>query len=200
MKLKDLLNEYKQRQNVTSDYIAKQVGVNKSTVSRWLQSDTNIKVMKPDVIEKLSFLLGVDIESLIKDAERYEKPILGYAKAGYGLFLQENFIGYEQVSKSDFYRGDFFLQVVGDSMIGAHIHDQDLIYIKRCDDVASGTIAVVSVGDDEVTVKRIIKKENLLILEAANPSVTARYFTIDEVETLPVTILGKVLYSRYDLV
>ena len=60
MQLKDLLNEYKKRMNVTNDYIAEQVGVNKSTVSRWMKEDT--RVMKPMVIVKLSYLLGIDVE------------------------------------------------------------------------------------------------------------------------------------------
>ena len=107
--------------------------------------------------------------------------------------------GYEEVSKSDYYRGDYFLRVCGDSMTGAHIHDQDLIYVKQCDDVKSGTIAVILIGNTEVTVKRIIKKEPFLILEAANSTVPARYFTQEEVRDLPVKIIGKVLYSRSDI-
>ena len=84
MQLKDLLNEYKCRMSVTNDYIAEHVGVNKSTVSRWMKGET--KVMKPAVIEKLSYLLGTDVESLLKNSDRFEKPLLGTAKAGYGLF------------------------------------------------------------------------------------------------------------------
>lgn len=196
MTLKELLNEYKQKMNVTNDYIAERVGVNKSTVSRWLKED--IKVMKPEVIENLSYMLGVDVEALLKEKEKYQKPILGLARAGYGLFADENLEGYEDVSKSDFYRGDYFLRVTGDSMTGAHIHDHDLIYVKQCHDVPSGTIAVALIGGDEVTVKRIIKKEGLLILEAANPAVPARYYTQEEVASLPVQIIGRVLYSRSD--
>ena len=197
MQLKDLLNEYKKRMNVTNDYIAEQVGVNKSTVSRWMKEDT--RVMKPMVIEKLSYLLGIDVESLLKGSDRFEKPVLGTAKAGYGLYAEENLTGYEEVSKSDFYRGDYFLRVCGDSMTGAHIHDQDLIYVKQCDDAKSGTIDVILIANTEVTIKRVIKKDHLLILEAANPAVPARYFTYEEVQELPVKIIGKVLYSRSDI-
>ena len=84
-------------------------------------------------------------------------------------------------------------------MTGAHIHDQDLIYVKQCDDAKSGTIAVILIGNTEVTIKRIIKKEPFLIFEAANPAVPARYFTQEEVKNLPVKIIGKVLYSRSDI-
>lgn len=198
MNFKEYLKKYKERMGVSNEYIASQLGVNRSTVTRWLKGDT--KVTNPEVIEKLSFILGVDIESLINSEERYEKPVLGEVKAGYDLLIDENFEGYEQVTQDDYYRGDFFLRVVGDSMSGAHIHDGDLLYVKRCNDVPSGTIAVVLINRCEVTVKKVVKKEGLLILEPANPSVDVRYYSQEEVESLPVEIIGKALYSRSDLV
>lgn len=198
MNFKEYLKKYKEKMGVSNEYIASQLGVNRSTVTRWLKGDT--KVTNPEVIEKLSFILGVDVESLINSEERYEKPVLGEVKAGYDLLIDENFEGYEQVTQDDYYRGDFFLRVVGDSMSGAHIHDGDLLYVKKCNDVPSGTIAVVLINRCEVTVKKIIKKEGLLILEPANPSVDVRYYSQEEVESLPVEIIGKALYSRSDLV
>lgn len=198
MNFKEYLKRYKEKMGVSNEYIASQLGVNRSTVTRWLKGDT--KVTNPEVIEKLSFILGVDVESLINGEERYEKPVLGEVKAGYDLLIDENFEGYEQVTQDDYYRGDFFLRVVGDSMSGAHIHDGDLLYVKKCNDVPSGTIAVVLINRCEVTVKKVIKKEGLLILEPANPSVHVRYYSQEEVESLPVEIIGKALYSRSDLV
>lgn len=198
MNFKEYLKKYKEKMGVSNEYIASQLGVNRSTVTRWLKGDT--KVTDPEVIEKLSFILGVDVESLINSEERYEKPVLGEVKAGYDLLIDENFEGYEQVTQDDYYRGDFFLRVVGDSMSGAHIHDGDLLYVKKCNDVPSGTIAVVLINRCEVTVKKVIKKEGLLILEPANPSVDVRYYSQEEVESLPVEIIGKALYSRSDLV
>jgi len=198
MNFKEYLKKYKEKMGVSNEYIASQLGVNRSTVTRWLKGDT--KVTNPEVIEKLSFILGVDVESLINSEERYEKPVLGEVKAGYDLLIDENFEGYEQVTQDDYYRGDFFLRVVGDSMSGAHIHDGDLLYVKKCNDVPSGTIAVVLINRCEITVKKVIKKEGLLILEPANPSVDVRYYSQEEVESLPVEIIGKALYSRSDLV
>lgn len=198
MNFKEYLKKYKEKMGVSNEYIASQLGVNRSTVTRWLKGDT--KVTNPEVIEKLSFILGVDVESLINSEERYEKPVLGEVKAEYDLLIDENFEGYEQVTQDDYYRGDFFLRVVGDSMSGAHIHDGDLLYVKKCNDVPSGTIAVVLINRCEVTVKKVIKKEGLLILEPANPSVDVRYYSQEEVESLPVEIIGKALYSRSDLV
>lgn len=195
MTLSEVLQDYKKRVNVTNEYIAKKVGVNRSTVARWINDDT--KVMKQEVVEKLSYLLGLDVEALLKDSSLYQRPIIGVAKAGYNHFAQEEYEGMETVTKNDYYRGDYFLRITGDSMDGAHIHDGDLVYVKQCNDVASGSIAVVLIGE-EATVKRVIKKADLLVLEAANPSVETRFFTKREVEELPVRIIGKVLYSRSD--
>lgn len=73
--------------NVTNDYIAEQVGVNKSTVSRWMKEDT--RVMKPMVIEKLSYLLGIDVEPLLKGSDRFEKPVLAPQKPDMGCMLKK---------------------------------------------------------------------------------------------------------------
>ena len=83
-------------------------------------------------------------------------------------------------------------------MIQAKIHDQDLLYVKSVNDVISNTIGIVLIENEEVTVKRIIKKEKYLILEAANPDVEPKIFTWEEVKTLPVQIIGKVIYARRD--
>lgn len=195
MKLSELLIDYKKRANVSNEFIAQKVGVNRATVSRWIKDDT--KIMKHEVIEKLSFLLGRNVDALLSDKELYQRPVLGVAKAGYNHYADQNFEYMEDVSKEDYYKGDYFLRVTGDSMELAHIHDGDLIYVKECSDVPSGSIAVVLVGD-EATIKKVIKKADLLILEAANPNIETRYYTLQEINNLPVKIIGKVLYSRTD--
>ena len=86
----------------------------------------------------------------------FEKPLLGTVKAGYGLLAEENLEGYIPVSESDYRKGDYFLRVTGNSMIDAKIHDGDLLYVQACNDVPSGTIAIVLIGQDEVSVKRVI--------------------------------------------
>ena len=125
-----------------------------------------------------------------------KRPILGYAKAGYDMYGENNYMGEEEVTEEDFYKGDYFLQIQGDSMTGSGIMDGDLALIKQCSYVSTGDIAVVMIGGEEVTVKRIIKKPDMLILEATNPLVENRYFSNEEVATLPVRIIGKVVYTK----
>lgn len=81
-------------------------------------------------------------------------------------------------------------------MVNARICDGDLLYVKACNDVESGQIAIVLIGNEEATVKKVIKKDHILILEAANPKVENRYFDEKDIEELPVRIIGKVLYNK----
>lgn len=195
MNIKDLLNEYKRQTNCTNDFIAEKTGVTKSTVSRWCRGQ--IRRISPATMTKLADLLQIDPDDLTRiSGLAYEKPILGVVKAGYGLLAEENLEGYQEVSEEDYAKGDYFLRVTGDSMIGAKIHDQDLVYVKQTSDVPSGTIAVVLIGGDEVSVKKVIKKDNYWILQAANPAVEPRVYSLKEVAELPVQIIGKVLYSQ----
>lgn len=198
MNLKEILNEYKRQNNVTNAYIAEQIGVSKSTVSRWIAG--TIKKVQPEYQEKLAHLLGLNPDDFTQIAKyKYEKPILGDVKAGYGLWAEQNIQGYEQVNEKEYSQGDYFLRVRGNSMDGARIHDGDLLYVKKASDVSSGTIAVVLIENEEVTVKRVIKKNGLLILEAANANVETRYFSEKEVEGLPVQIIGKAIYAKSEL-
>ena len=195
MELKDIIKDYKYRHQLTNDEIAKKLGVTKSTVGRWISGD--VKRIQDETLQRLNEILGYDVEPIIKGSSVHLKsPILGYAKAGYNMFAQENYMGEEEITEEDFYKGDYFLEIQGDSMTGSGIMDGDLALIKQCQSVASGEIAVVMIGDDEVTVKKIIKKPDMLILEATNPQVENRYFTKEEVEYLPVRIIGKVVYTK----
>ena len=195
MELKDIIKDYKYRHQLTNDDIAKQLGVTKSTVSRWISGD--VKRIQEDTLSRLTDLLGYDISPILKgQSVHLSRPILGQAKAGYGMFGQENFMGSEEVTEADFYRGDYFLNIEGNSMIGSGIMDGDLAYIKQCQTVRNGEIAVVLIAGEEVTVKKVIKKPDMLILEATNPQVENRYFSMQEVQELPVEIIGKVIYTK----
>ena len=59
----------------------------------------------------------------------------------------------------------------------------------------NGDIGVVLIGD-EVTVKRVLRKDRVLILEAANPDVETRYFSPKEIRELPVQIIGRVISCK----
>ncbi|WP_136415942.1 translesion error-prone DNA polymerase V autoproteolytic subunit [Herbaspirillum sp. ST 5-3] len=62
----------------------------------------------------------------------------------------------------------FFFRVKGDSMIGARIHDGDLLVVDRSIQAEHGHV-VLAVVDGEYTVKRLNKRAGVIELHAENP-------------------------------
>ena len=196
MQLKELLIQYEIQNDLSHLDVANKVGVSLSTYYRWINGEST--KLKRNTIERLSNVLECDIDSVIEDTNRI-KPIIGKVKAGYDLIAQQDIEGYVELGKADAQKGDYFLRVKGDSMEGSHIYDGDLLYVQICSEVPSGSIAVVLIGD-EATVKKVKYKNDLMILEASNPKYEARYFTAQEVETIPVRIIGIVRFVRTDFI
>lgn len=191
MELSELLRYYRSLHNLSLEAVGDYVGVAKSTVKRWESGESrNVPEAK---LEKLSELFGIDVMTYLHGQV---KPILGYVKAGYDLFASENLLGYEEVTRKEALQGDYYLKVQGDSMIGSRIYDGDLVYVKSCQDVENGDIAVVMLQHSEVTIKKILKKEDALILVATNPAYEPRIFSKEEVAAGEVQIIGKVLHSK----
>ncbi|MDZ4842398.1 MAG: transcriptional repressor LexA [Hyphomicrobium aestuarii] len=76
----------------------------------------------------------------------------------------------------------FALEVRGDSMIEAGIHDGDVVVIRRCDNAENGDIVVALVEKEEATLKRLRRKGSTIALEAANPEFKTRIFGPDQVD------------------
>ncbi|MFV0295710.1 MAG: transcriptional repressor LexA [Hyphomicrobiaceae bacterium] len=76
----------------------------------------------------------------------------------------------------------FALQVKGDSMIEAGIHEGDLVIIRRTQTATDGDIVVALVENEEATLKRIRKRGQSVALEAANPAFETRIFGPDQVQ------------------
>ena len=196
MILKELLVQYEIQNNLSHAEVAEEVGVSLSTYYRWISGEST--KLKKTTIQKLSKVLDCDIEEVIEETNRI-KPILGNVKAGYDLWADQDIEGYIELGQADAQKGDYFLRVVGDSMEGAHIYDGDLVYVQSCSTVESGRIAVVMIGN-EATIKKVYYKNDLMILEAANPKYESKFFTMQEVEEMPVRVLGLVRFVRTDFV
>lgn len=194
MQLRELLIQYEINNNLTHSEMAKKIGISLSTYYRWINGEST--KLKRNTIDRLSSVLDCDIDSILEETNRI-KPILGNVKAGYDLPADQDIEGYIELGKADAQKGDYFLRVKGDSMEGSHIYEGDLLYVQSCDEVPSGSIAVVLIGD-EATVKRVRYKNDLMILEASNPKYETRFFSAKEVAELPIRILGRVKFVRTD--
>jgi repressor LexA len=79
--------------------------------------------------------------------------------------------------------GDHFaLEVRGDSMIDAGIHESDTVIIRKQDIAETGDIVVALIDGEEATLKRLRKRGASIALEAANPAYETRIFGPDRVK------------------
>ena len=98
-----------------------------------------------------------------------ELPVVGRVAAGAPILAEENLQGRYQVDPNLFTpRADYLLRVRGLSMRDAGILEGDLLAVHKTEDARSGQIVVARLGD-EVTVKRLRRRGNTVVLEAENP-------------------------------
>ena len=120
-------------------------------------------------------------------------PLVGTVKAGYNYLAQENWIGTIDAETSLVGDGkDYFaLKVKGDSMAPVFIED-DIVIIKKQNDCENNEFAVVIINGDEGTLKKIKKTDNGIILQPLNPAYGPVMYTKEEMETIPIIIVGVV--------
>lgn len=168
--LRALLKERKMTQKQLSEL----TGIPTSTISDYLNEKS---LAVPGNIQKIADALGVhksDIDpSFASDSPLHDivrLPIVGRISCGNGSFAFEDIEGYEETPRSWVTSGEYFyLRAKGDSMIGARIQDGDLLLIRKQPTVEDGEIAAVLI-DDEAVLKRVYKRDGMLILQSENPN------------------------------
>lgn len=194
MELKEIIKEYKNRYHMNNKELAEQFGVSHNTVCRWLRGE--IKSLQDDTAQRMSSIMGFDVQSFLQGTVvDLKKPVLGMVKAGYEMFLDQDYLGEEIVSSEEYKSGDFFLKVKGDSMKDSGIIEGSLVYVKATNVVRNGDIAVVCV-DDEVTIKFYEKRKDEIALIPSNSSYETKVFSPKEAPKHNIKIIGKVLFCK----
>ena len=110
-------------------------------------------------------------------------PLYGRIAAGTPIEALRDHSHYTDVPATLLGNGEHYaLEVAGDSMVEAGIHDGDTVIVHRCDTAENGTIVVALVDDQEVTLKRLRKKGGTIALEPANAAYETRIFGPDRVK------------------
>lgn len=212
--MNNYLTDRRKELGLTMKEVACAVGVSEATVSRW--ESGAIANMRRDKIAKYAAILKVtptfimtgisennsDYDSLPEGAIPYTPepmvniPLVGSVSCGMPLFAEDNIEGYISTPESSLTSGEayFWLHAKGDSMINAGIQEGDLLLIRRQDDVDNGDIAVVAINGDEATLKRVLKKENAIILQPENPAYEMKIFVGKEMEN--IHIRGRLMELR----
>ena len=117
------------------------------------------------------------------DARSISVPLMGRIAAGVPISAIQNHSTDVSCPPDLLGSGEHYaLEVKGDSMIEAGIHDGDTVIIRRCHTADNGDIVVALVEKEEATLKRLRKKGSTIALEAANPTYETRIFRPDQVD------------------
>jgi repressor LexA len=121
--------------------------------------------------------------SHVIDARTVSVPVMGRIAAGVPISAIQNHSHDIACPPDLLTNGEHFaLEVKGDSMIEAGIHDGDTVIVRRCDTAENGDIVVALVEGEEATLKRLRKKGSTIALEAANPEYKTRIFGPDQID------------------
>lgn len=177
------------------------VGKKAATISRYASGE--IKGVKRSTIVKLANFFGVSpawlsglSDEKYSTENKHAFPILGTVKAGYNYLASENMIGTITIDDplpdpENYYA----LKVAGDSMQPI-LYEDDLVIVHQQNDVENGQIAIILIDDEEATIKKVVKTDNGIRLEAYNPYYPPREFTFEDIKKTPVKIIGRVTNAR----
>src|SRR4029079_19270766 len=131
-----------------------------------------------DVLERKGFLdrHARKARALITPVQKVritDVPIYGQIPAGMASLTEQTVEGHVSLDSRSVNASKngrtFALRVRGDSMIGAHIVDGDIVILEARKDVQNGDI-VAALIDGETTLKRYVTEHGRHYLKAENPS------------------------------
>lgn len=176
--------------------LSKKTKVAEGTIScyingRYEAKQNRVKVFAEALDVNLAWLMGYDVPmeadrpdpkpsaapippGFIPMPKMKKVPLIGAIACGDPITAQQNREG--DVDVPEDVRCDFALKCHGDSMVGAGIHDGDVVYIHIQPEVENGEIAAVRIGD-EATLKRVYYSGDTLTLMPANAAYAPLVYT-----------------------
>lgn len=206
MNIYEKIRARREELKLTIEDVAKALGVNKSTVSRY--ESEQIKKMSIDMIEPLADVLKCTPEYLmgwedntsdiipIKTYSGYQLPIFEYipASCGSGSWDEDEVIDYI-VLPASIYRFNkhkkYFGQIAkGDSMIGVDINDGDLLVFEQCNTPENNMVGTFSLNNEKCFCKRVKIKDGKVFLVSENSD----YMPIEITEDMDFKMVGLLKY------
>ena len=195
-KLKYYLSLY----NMTQAELAKRLNVGTTSVSNWCKG---LKSPRMDKVDAMCAIFNCKRSDLMEESADLTPittiKVYGSVAAGVPIEMIEDVVGTEEIPEAMARRGEYFaVKIKGDSM-EPRIYDGDIVIVRKTPDAESGSIVIVSVNGDDATCKRIVKYRDSIQLVSLNPKYMPKEFSAEEIEALPIRILGECVEVRGSL-
>lgn len=205
----EILKELRTKAGVSQKKLSEGLHVSQQTVGSW---EVNRTTPSPDVMRRIADYFDVSIDHLYgRDTTDNSNstvrstgvriPVYGETAAGIPITAIENFDSddpddWEEIPEDMARSGEYIaLRIKGDSM-EPRMRTGDVVIVRLQPEVENGDIAIVRVNGDEATCKKIKKTPEGVMLISLNPAYEPMFFTKKQVQTLPLTILGRVVELR----
>lgn len=209
---KSRLKEAMEHYGISQAELAKKSGLWPSAISDYLNGKYLAKQDKVDILAKALnvspiWLMGIDDGNGDKELDlttfdnihpitTKKIPLLGEIACGEPLFADEDRESYIEIGTD--IKADFCLRAVGDSMIGARIHDGDIVFIRQQESVDNGQVAAVII-EGEATLKRVFYTSGKrLVLQSENNAFPPLVFENEDLNG--IRIIGKAIAFQSDVI
>lgn len=192
-----LLSEH----NMKAVEFCRKSGVPQSTISTWKSGKHEVK---QSTIKKIADFFGVSMAWLLGETDSREEapqivkiPVFCSVSAGSAqLNAQELIIGYEEIPSSATKTGEYFgLKIKGESMSPV-ILDGDVVIVKKQNTADSGRIVIALINGEDGVCKKLIKRQDGILLKSINEEYGNFEYTNEQIQKLPVVIIGVVEQLR----
>jgi repressor LexA len=218
MILGDIIKEYRQSHKLSQRDFAKKCGLSYTYISA-LEKNIDYRSGKPisptlETVKSISKGINMSLDDLLKildddqefiineEAPKYNSNsaivlIYGTIPAGVPIECIEDILDTEEIS-ADMLKGGkqyFGLKIKGNSMFPEYL-DGDIIILEKVEDCENGQDCVVMVNGNDGTFKRVFKNENGIVLQPLNNEFQPMIYTNEQIEKLPIRIIGRVIELR----
>ena len=195
-----LLKALRKRNKMSQEKLAKEIGASRSAVAMW---ETNANEPDHNTLVKIANLFNVTIDELLGNEEkaptpgiRIKIPVYGNVAAGIPLEAITDIEDWEEIDEAMAAQGEYIaLRIHGKSM-EPRMLDGDVVIVKIQSHIEDGEIGIIFVNGDDATCKKIKKTPKGIMLISNNPAYEPMFYSNDEIENLPVRVLGKVVELR----
>lgn len=189
--------------------LANKIGIkSKSTIYRYMNGEMAPKISTVKYLAEVFsvnpiWLMGYEVpkkcHELYKNSNSNSAIVLVYGTIPAGIPMEciEDVIDTEEIS-TDMLKGEkqyFGLRVKGNSMEPEYL-DGDTLILEKVDNCENGDDCVVMVNGNDGTFKRVFKNENGIILQPLNSTYAPMQYSNEQIENLPIRVLGVVVEFR----
>lgn len=209
--MNNCLKEIRKKYGYSQKDVADALNVTQGSVSAWEQGR-----WFPDIssLIKLANLYGVSVDTLlgrssdmvdpelrVSQIRTVRIPIVSRVRAKYDPFEESNIIGEMEVGEAlvKLFPVVYAVEINNDAM-GPEIQVGDHAIISPETPVKNNDMGMVCIKNDDGIIRRVLRTDDGIELIADNNNYSTVKFSNDQVDNIPVNIMGKVIgiYRIYE--